>query len=183
MAAAQVAAPRAGAGLCARTVARFALGGDFDFDFGLLAVERLVQRDFHVIAQVGPAALLLPPAASAKGRTEDRFENIAQVGETRPRAGTTAAGHALLERFVAETVIGRAFLRVLQAVIGFADRLEPGFSFRVAGILVRMPAHRKLAVRRLDRRIVRAAGYFQQFVIVGFDRHGRPSTIKPAAAL
>src|SRR5690606_40024289 len=54
----------------------------------------------------------------------------------------------LLEGGVAETVVSGALLRVFQALIGGADRLETRFRIRAAGILVRVVAHRELAIGR-----------------------------------
>jgi hypothetical protein len=56
------------------------------------------------------------------------------------------------------------------------------FGIGIAGVLVRVPAHGEFAVRRFDRRIVRAALHFEQFVIVGFyghhfAPHKRPSPV------
>ena len=183
MTAAQVATARAGARLSARSRARITLGGNLDFDLGLLAVEGIVEIDFQIIAQIGAAPGLLTPAAAECG-TKDRLENIADVRETGPgSAAATAAIHALFEGFVAEPVIGRTLLRVLQNIIGFADRLEPALGRSIAGIFVGVPAHRQLAIRRFDHGIVRAAFNLEQFVIVRFDRHGRPPESRPAAAL
>jgi hypothetical protein len=104
--------------------------------------------------------------AAAEGAAEDRFEDVAEVAEA---LGPRAAAHAaVLESLVAIAVIGRALLRVLQAIIGLADRLEARFGILAARILVRVITHGKLAVRRLDRCIVRTALDFQQFVKINF---------------
>src|SRR5690606_14683545 len=69
--------------LRAGPVAGIAGSGDFDLDFALLAVIGLVERDLHVVTQVGAAPLgLTPPAAAETGLAEDRLENIAQIGKT-----------------------------------------------------------------------------------------------------
>src|SRR3546814_2495599 len=101
-------------------------------------------------------ALLLRPVApyrsprAAEGRTEDRFENIADVAEIGAMAAAVRAAYAVL----AEAVVHRALLRILQAVIGFADRLEARFAVAASRILVRVIFHRELAIARLQRRIV-----------------------------
>ena len=105
------------------------LAGDRDRDLDLrgLAEKRLFQRDFHVVAQVG-AALAPAAAAALPGHAEQVFENI---GERRGKAGAeagTAAAHALLERGMAEAVIGGALVAVLQDFVGFVDFLEAASS-------------------------------------------------------
>ena len=120
-------------------------------------MESIVEVDFQIIAQVCTAPRLLTSATTERA-AEDRLENIANVRETSARAATTAtAAHALLERFVAEPVVSCALLRVLQDFVGFADGLEASFGIAITGVLVRVPAHRQLAIRRFDHGIVRAA--------------------------
>src|SRR5207302_6134837 len=48
-----------------------------------------------------------------------------------------AASAAILEGGMAEAVVSRPFLRILQAVIGFVDRLEAGLGILAARIAVR----------------------------------------------
>src|SRR3569833_532855 len=164
--AAQVARAAAGAGLGTRAPARLARDGDFDLDGGFLAVERLVERDFEVVPQVRAAPGLLASAA-AERIAENGLEDVAQIAEI----GLRAAAHAVVESSVADAIVGRAFLRVLQAIIGFVDRLEPRFAFVIARIAVRMILHRKLAERGLDRRAIRPALDLEQLVKIGLDRH------------
>jgi hypothetical protein len=65
---------RLGAGLCAG--ARTGLAGDRDRNLDLrgLALKGFLQRDFHVVAQVGAA--LAAAAAPLPGHAEQVFENI-----------------------------------------------------------------------------------------------------------
>src|SRR5258707_13146289 len=76
-AAAQRAALRLGAGLRAGARTGFAGDGNRNLDLGGLAEEGFLQRDFHVVAQVG--ATLAPAAASAlPGHAEQVFKNIGE---------------------------------------------------------------------------------------------------------
>src|SRR5690606_5750378 len=115
---AQVAA--AGAGAFRRARAVTGLAGDRDFDLGLrvLAVERVVEADLQVVAQVRAASRALPLAAAERA-AEDGLENVAEVGEVGALPAPRA--HPLLERGVAEAVIGGALLRILEALIRLAD--------------------------------------------------------------
>src|SRR3546814_10925289 len=81
-------------------------------------------------------------------------------------AGAVRAPYAVL----AEAVVHRALLRILQAVIGFADRLEARFAVAASRILVRVIFHRELAIARLPRRIVGGARDFEQLVIIDVER-------------
>src|SRR3546814_19844295 len=83
-------------------------------------------------------------------------------------AGAVRAPYAVL----AEAVVHRALLRILQAVIGFADRLEARFAVAASRILVRVIFHRELAIARLQRRIVGGAPDFEQLVIIAVAPHG-----------
>jgi hypothetical protein len=65
-----------------------------------------------------------------------------------------------------EPVIGRALLGVGQHGIGFADFLERVLSRLVAGILVGMVLHRKLAIGRLQRLLVGAALAAEHIIII-----------------
>ena len=181
-AAAHRAGLRLGAGLGAGARAGFAGDRDRNLDLRGLAVEGFLQRDFHVVAQVG-AALAAAAAAALPGHAEQVFENI---GEGRGKAGAeagAAAAHALLERGMAEAVIGGALVAVLQDFIGFVDFLELDFAGGIARILVRMPFHRELAERRLELGIVRGPFDFQGFVIAALGGHpSDPSEFRLHAA-
>src|SRR3546814_2311815 len=107
----------------------------------------------------------------AKGRPEDRFENVADVAEISMAAAIRSAAHAVL----AETVIEGALLRIAQAVIGLADRLEARLAVAAPRILVGVIFHRPLAIARFERRIVGGAFAFEQFVIVDVERHDAPN--------
>lgn len=60
-------------------------GGNFDLDFGLLAVERLVQAHFQIIAQVGPAPGLLTATTAAPKAEPKIVSKISPRSENRPR--------------------------------------------------------------------------------------------------
>src|SRR3546814_8564393 len=71
-----------------------------------------------------------------------------------------------LEGGMTEAVIGRALLRILEAIIGLVDRLELGLVLLAPAMFVRVQIDREAAIGGLDRpriRIARAAG---QFVII-----------------
>src|SRR5206468_2520344 len=95
-----------------------------DADLRGLASKSLFQRDFHIVAQVGAA--LAASGRAALAPAHHVAENILEdVGEAAcAEALRTAIHAALLEGGVAETVIGRALLRVLQRFVGFVDFLE-----------------------------------------------------------
>ena len=75
----------------------------------VLPVKRFLEADLHVVAQVG-AALAAGAALARAAHAEDAFEDI---GERRAEIGAEAvraAACALLERGVAEAVIGGALV-------------------------------------------------------------------------
>ena len=136
-----------------------------------LAVERLFERDLHVVAQIR-AALAPARAAAPAAHAEEVVEDIGERrGEIRTEAVRRAAAPAMLERGVAEAVVGGALLGVLEDVVGFADFLELVLAIIVAGIAVRMVFHRELAVRGLEVRVARPAHDAQHLVIVALGHH------------
>ena len=169
MAATHGAAPLAGAGFGALAAAGFALLGNVYRYLDGFAVEGIVQPDFKVIAQIRPAPRLLL-ATAAKGIAEDRFENIADVGKAfaAAKAAPRLPATAVFIGLVAKTVISGALLRVFQALIGLAYRLEPGFAILAAGVAIRVKLHRQLAIGRFEHALVGIAGHLQQFVEIDF---------------
>src|SRR5262249_32857087 len=96
--------------------------GGGDANLRRFAAECLIESNFHVVAQVRSA--LAPRAAAACGtHAEYAFED---VGKGRAEIGTkSVAAHAtMLECSVAESVVGRALVAVLEDVIGLVDFLE-----------------------------------------------------------
>jgi len=80
-----------------------------------------------------------------------------------------------LEGGVAETVIGRSLLRILQDVIGLIQGLEVRFLVGAAAMTIGMAVHGQLAIGRLDRLIVSAPLDAEQFVIIR-GHHSPPMT-------
>src|SRR5689334_19694196 len=69
---------RLGAGLGAGARARFAGDRDRNLDLRGLALKGLLQRDFHIVAQVGAALAATTAAAALPGHTEKVLENIGE---------------------------------------------------------------------------------------------------------
>ena len=80
----------------------------------------------------------------AEHLVEDVAQAAAAAAEIEAARGTAAT---ILERGVAEAVVGRALLIVLQDVVGLVQILEPAFRCLVARIAVRVVFHGELAIR------------------------------------
>ena len=138
--------------------------------------------DFEIVAQVRaaqPALLALPAAAALAAHevAENVLEDIGhRGGEFGPETvgGAAAAHAAILERGVAEAVIGGALLGVLQRVVGLVDFLELVLGVGIARIAVRMELHGELAVGALERRLVRALRHAQHIVEIAFGQQALP---------
>ncbi len=144
-----------------------------------LADIRVLQRDLHIVAQIGAA---LPSGAAAATAThaeevvEDVREGGGKVSAETVRARTHAV--AVFEGSMAETIIGRAFVRVLENLVGLVDLLETMLGFIVTGIAIRMALHRLLAKGSLDVRLTRGAFYRQCFVIAALGHHSPPDDVQ-----
>ena len=79
-----------------------------------------------------------------------------------------AAATALLEGGMAIAIVGRAFLRILEAIVSDADRLEFRLALAAARIAVRVMLHRELAIGGFDHRPIRIARDAEYFVKVDF---------------
>ena len=163
LAAAHRAGLRLGAGLGAGAGAGLAGDRGRDADLRRLAGVGLLQRDLHVVAQVG-AALASGAAAAPAAHAEQIVEDVGEGrGEVGAEAVRRAAHAAVLEGGVAEAVIGRALVGVLQDLVGLVDFLEAMLGVVVAGIAIRMPLHRQLAKRGFDVAVARGALDRQEF--------------------
>ena len=180
LAAAGRAGLRLGAGLGA--AARAGLAGDRgrDADLGVLAAIGLFEAELHVVAQVG-AALAAGAAAAAPGGAAHAEEIVEDVGESRGEVGAEAVAAALLEGGMAEAVIGRALVAVFENLIGLGDFLEADLAVGIAGVLVGMELHRKLAIGALEIGVGRAAFDAQHLVIasLGHGRSPQPVSVSP----
>src|SRR5690606_10976664 len=162
--AAQLAAARRGARLGARTAAWVAGDRYLDLDLAGAAVERVLELDLQVVAQVGATARA-GTAAATEGAAEDGLEDVAEVAVI----GVLPAA-ALGERRVAVAVVSRALLRVLEALVRGRDGLELVLVLLASPVAVRVILHCELAVGGLDGGRVRVAVDAEQLVKVVFHR-------------
>src|SRR5690606_22511980 len=98
----------------------------------------LVERDLHIVPQVGATFAARAAAAATPAHAEQVVED---VREGRCKVGAKAgraAPHSLFEGGMSETVVGCALLRILEDLVRFADFLEAVFTLRVAGIAIGM---------------------------------------------
>jgi len=178
--AARRAIDRAGARLSALSVA---LGARVEFanlDLLVHAEGRFLERDLHVVTQIGPAlaSLAIRRGAAAEKRFEDSARSSASAEDfpkniERIMEATAAAGCALSESGMPEAIVGRALIGIHQDIVGFAQLLELLFGLRVARIFVGVKLDRELAVGAFHFLLRRRPRHGQDFVIVAFfGRHG-----------
>ena len=77
----------------------------------------------------------------------------------------------MLERGVTETIIGGAFIAILQDFVGLVDFLEAYLAGGVARISVRMPFHGQFTKGRLELGFVRVPIDLKGFVVTALGRH------------
>ena len=95
------------------------------------------------------------------------------------KAAGAAGARAGIKRRVAVLIVGRAFLRVAQGLVGLADFLEFFLGGFVARIFVRMKFDGQLAVSLFDFLVAGVAADAEHFVIIAL---GHGSGVQAAAA-
>ena len=96
------------------------------------------------------------------------LENVGHRGAETLAGVEAAEAAALIKGGVAETVIGRALLRIAEALIGFVQLLETRFRLLVSRVPIGMTLHRRLAEGDLQFDFRHGAADAQNFVIVAF---------------
>ena len=189
---ATAAAGRAGDGfaafLCSRAGAWLTGIQLANLDFLLAAFGGLLERDLHVIAQVGSAlaargihstataAEKLFKHSAAATAAEDFFEEVEGIVET------TAAAHAILKSGVTVAVIGGALIRVAQSLIGLAEFFEFLLRLVIARVFVRMVFDSQLAVGALQILLADISIDAKNLVVIPLFAHCAPlETITDAA--
>src|SRR5690606_2779868 len=169
-------AQRTGNGRTARHGARArtfrTLDGGRHMDLRGLAGKGFLQRDLHVVAQIGTT---LPSARGATlAAAHHRAEYILEdVGEAAPGEALAAAGAAILESGMAETIIGGAFLRILEDLVGLVDFLELMLAGLVAGVAIGMVLHGELAEGGLQLLLVGPLANAERLVKISLHRVSR----------
>src|SRR5262249_7981544 len=89
----------------------------------------------------------------------------------------------MLESGVAEAVVGRALVRVLEDLVGLIDLFEADFAALVAGIAIGVPLHGELAEGRFQFAVARRALDLKDLVVAALGharvhpRHFRRSVL------
>jgi hypothetical protein len=155
--------PTAAAGGAVHDRGELDLGGGSEH--GLFEVER------ELVAQVGAAEGAA--AAAAPAAAEDVAEHVAEdVAERVAGVEARAAATRRVEARMAELVVGRAFLRIGEDLVGLLGLLELLFRLRVVRIAVRVVFHGEAPVGLLDVLLGGVSRHRQHLVIIAF-RHAR----------
>src|SRR5262249_12710169 len=142
-----------GAGLGAGARAGLAGHRGRDAHLGGLAAIGFLQGDFHVVAQIGAALAAAAASAATAAHAEQVIEGVGEGGRDIAEA-VGRAGAGMLEGGVAEAVIGRALVGILEDLVGLVDLFEADFATLVAGIAIGVPLHRELAEGGLQFTVV-----------------------------
>src|SRR6266581_1844284 len=146
-----------------------------DFNFFFDAERRLLEPDLHVVTQIGTTLSILRTRASApkeclenaaadSAAAENFTENIERIMKT--AAAETRASRG--EGGVAETIVGRAFIRVDEDIVSFAELLKFLLGMGVIGIFVRMKLDRELAISALDFLLRNVVLHTENIIIIAF---------------
>src|SRR5438874_11314975 len=146
-----------------------------DFNFFFDAKRRLLQRDLHIVTQIGTTLSILRTrgrapkeclenAAADSAAAENFTENIEWIMKTTAAETRTSGG----EGGVAETVVGRPFIRVDEDIVSFAELLKFFLGMGVIGIFVRMKLDRELAISAIDFLLGNVVLHNENFIIIAF---------------
>jgi len=146
-----------------------------DFNFFFDAERRLLEPDLHVVTQIGTTLSILRTrarapkeclenAAADSAAAENFTENIERIMKTTAAETRTSRG----EGGVAETIVGRAFIRVDEDIVSFAELLKFFLGMGVIGIFVRMKLDRELAISALDFLLGNVVLNTENFIIIAF---------------
>ena len=135
-------------------------------------MRRFFEGDFHVVTEIVAAVRLAWVLARAAEKlvkdtsaTEHFTENFKGIVKAASQAGAFVKGS------MAVLIVGRAFLRVIQDFVGFAQFLELFFGSLIAGVLVGVKFDGQFAVGLFDFLVACVPFHPQDFVIVAFS-HG-----------
>src|SRR4029453_16792962 len=107
------------------------------------AKSRFFESDLHVVTQVGSALTIFTARAGASEEclknssaesapAKDFTENVERIMEPAETSATRGKGS------VAEAVVGGAFIRIHEDIVGFPKLLEFFLRMRIVRVLVRM---------------------------------------------
>ncbi len=176
---------RLGAGLGA--AARAGLAGDAGryADLRRLAGVGLVQRHFHVVAEVratlAARAGTRAPAA-AHELAEQVVEDVRHGGREVGAETATGPPAAAFEGRVAELVVGRTLLRVLQDLVSLVQFLELLFGVLVARMPVGVAFFGEATEGGFQILLARGPRHAQNFVVVALGHENRRSFAAPPLA-
>src|SRR5579875_418408 len=158
--------------LGAGAVARIAGAQGRHADLRLAAFESFLEGYLEVVAEVVAAIGAAVGAAAAHHRAEHLFEDVGKAAGVEAEIAASAA--ALLESRVAEAIVSRALLLVLQDVVGLVDVLELLLRHLVARVAVRVILHGELSERLLDVVARGFSPYAEQLIEVLFRHSNYP---------
>ena len=174
-----------------RAVARRALDRARHLELHLLAESSVFEADGEIVAQVIAALRTRLTRMAGTGTAEEHVEDVveatfataaeaAEITKAAEAAGSSATEAARAVKGAgAKLVVLRAFLRVLQDIVGFIDLLELLLClFRVVRIEVWMILAGQLLIGTLDLLFIRAFVNAQHFIIIAFFAHVAPSLQK-----
>src|SRR5205823_653050 len=144
-----------------------------NFDFFLRTKGSFLQRNLHVVTQIGtPLPFFCAIAAATTEKTlensaataaENLAENIEGIVES---AAKTA--RAVCKRSVPVSIVGSPFIGVDQDVVGFAQFFKFFLGVRIIRIFVGVEFDRELAIGALDFILMHASSHSEHLVIVAF---------------
>ena len=144
---------------------------DRELDLLLGPVDRLVERDPEVVAQV--RARLGPGGATLAAAHRPAEEGVEDVGEAAEAGSVEAFGAARArDAGLAEHVVRLAPLGIGEDLVGLVDLLEPLLGGRIL-VDVRVPLLGELAEGALDRGVVGSPLDAEHLVVVALTDHGR----------
>ena len=163
-------AGRAGLGLGTRlgpgAAAELTLHLNRNAEFDLLAADRVLETERQVVAQIHTAL----GASSARAPPEDVPEDVPEdIGEgPAVSARTTESARTRIHAGMAELIVGRAFLRIAQDIVGQLGLFELRLGIRIPAVAIRVILHRQATECLFEIGLARVARDAQDLVIIAF---------------
>ena len=141
-------------------------------DIALNAGKGLLERDVHIMAKVVAATVRLGAAGTAREFGKHLVEDVGKTTATEPAAAkatsaeSTRPATGIVKGGMPHPIIGSAFLRVFQNLIGFGGLAESFRRLFIIWVPVGVVLHRQFAIGDFERRFIGVLGHAENIIVI-----------------